>query len=224
MAWLNISSKVIVAPSHLHCRDAILWRDNLNTNASWKRETSAGTAYPIACGPSTPPIHLHGGGVLVRYGAIRDTRARIQTQSLIDDSKCFETVRALRWPDGVGCPTCDSPQVVIRMVANVHHTIIQPLICATIAPGTCVYPDEYDIYARLEPWGYEHKTVCQSAGDYPQDEDGDGVHEVQLRTSRFWPHAYRTVDPRGQDSCFFLDYEKSLSYEGTHVGKHWQRF
>jgi transposase-like protein len=49
--------------------------------------------------------------VLVRHGAIGDTRAMIQIQSLIDDSKCFETVRALRWPDGVGCPTCDSPQV-----------------------------------------------------------------------------------------------------------------
>ena len=35
----------------------------------------------------------------------------IQIQSLIDDTKCFATVRALRWPDGVCCPTCDSPQV-----------------------------------------------------------------------------------------------------------------
>lgn len=40
-----------------------------------------------------------------------DTGAMIHIQSLIDDTKCFETVRALRWPDGVQCPTCDSPQV-----------------------------------------------------------------------------------------------------------------
>jgi transposase-like protein len=66
----------------------------------------------MTCGPSTPHMHLHGGGmILVRHGAIGDTRAMIQIQSLIDDSKCFETVRALRWPDGIGCPTCDSPQV-----------------------------------------------------------------------------------------------------------------
>jgi transposase-like protein len=26
---------------------------------------------------------------------------------LIDDTKCFETVRTLRWPDGVSCPHCD---------------------------------------------------------------------------------------------------------------------
>jgi transposase-like protein len=40
-----------------------------------------------------------------------DTDAMIHIQSLIDDAKCFETVRALRWPDGVRCPTCDSPEV-----------------------------------------------------------------------------------------------------------------
>src|SRR5882724_7936879 len=32
----------------------------------------------------------------------------IHIQSLIDDAKCFETVRTLRWPDGVSCPHCDS--------------------------------------------------------------------------------------------------------------------
>jgi hypothetical protein len=31
----------------------------------------------------------------------------IHLQALIDDAKCFATVRALRWPDGVRCPTCD---------------------------------------------------------------------------------------------------------------------
>jgi transposase-like protein len=32
-------------------------------------------------------------------------------QALIDDAKCFETVRAMRWPDGVGCPGCGSTEV-----------------------------------------------------------------------------------------------------------------
>ena len=31
--------------------------------------------------------------------------------NLIDDAKCFETVRAMRWPQGVACPHCHSPQV-----------------------------------------------------------------------------------------------------------------
>ena len=32
--------------------------------------------------------------------------------NLIDDGKCFETVRSLRWPDGVSCPHCASSQVI----------------------------------------------------------------------------------------------------------------
>ena len=31
--------------------------------------------------------------------------------NLIDDARCFETVRAMRWPQGVTCPHCHSPQV-----------------------------------------------------------------------------------------------------------------
>ena len=31
---------------------------------------------------------------------------------IIDDAKCYEMVRHLRWPDGVRCPHCDSGQVV----------------------------------------------------------------------------------------------------------------
>ena len=37
-----------------------------------------------------------------------DTSAMIHIQSRIDDAKCFETVRTLRWPEGVSCPHCDS--------------------------------------------------------------------------------------------------------------------
>ena len=43
---------------------------------------------------------------------------------------------------------------VIRMLENVQQVTIGPLIRATIAPGTDVYTDEYDIYARLPEWGY----------------------------------------------------------------------
>ncbi len=35
----------------------------------------------------------------------------INIQRLIDDAKCYETVRELRWPDGVRCPHCDSAEV-----------------------------------------------------------------------------------------------------------------
>ena len=49
--------------------------------------------------------------VLVRSRSIGDTGVMIHIQSLIDDAKCFETVRALRWPDGVCCPNCDSFEI-----------------------------------------------------------------------------------------------------------------
>ena len=55
-------------------------------------------------------------------------------------------------------------EVVIRMLENVQQTTIEPLIRATIDPGTHVHTDEYDIYARLREWGYEHSTVCHGRG------------------------------------------------------------
>ena len=39
------------------------------------------------------------------------TGAMINLQSLMDDAKCFATVRDMRWPDGVRCPDCDSPEI-----------------------------------------------------------------------------------------------------------------
>jgi transposase-like protein len=38
----------------------------------------------------------------------------IQIHALIDDDKCFEAVRGLRWPNGVRCPHCDASKIVKR--------------------------------------------------------------------------------------------------------------
>src|SRR5947209_18601062 len=35
----------------------------------------------------------------------------VNIQALIDDAKCFETVRAMRRPDGVRCPGCGTAEV-----------------------------------------------------------------------------------------------------------------
>lgn len=35
----------------------------------------------------------------------------LHIQSLIDDAKCFTTVRALRWPEGLCCPRWDSVEM-----------------------------------------------------------------------------------------------------------------
>jgi transposase-like protein len=68
------------------------------------------------------------------------------------------------------------------MLANVRQTPIRPVITATIAPGSLVHTDEYHAYARLEAWGYQHKTVCHAQGEYARDEDGDGFCEVHVNT------------------------------------------
>ncbi|MDP3361588.1 MAG: transposase, partial [Methylobacter sp.] len=35
----------------------------------------------------------------------------ITIHQLLDNAKCFETVRALRWPEAVNCPHCGSDQI-----------------------------------------------------------------------------------------------------------------
>jgi len=78
-------------------------------------------------------------------------------------------------------------EVVIKMLANVQQKTIKPIIQATVSAGTLIYTDEYDIYARLEEWGYTHKSVCHSAGEYARDEDDDGFCEVHVNTMEgFW--------------------------------------
>ena len=78
-------------------------------------------------------------------------------------------------------------QVVLRVLENVQQTTIQPIIEKFIKPGTLVNTDEYNIYSRLTEWGYEHKSVCHSIGEYARDEDGDGFCEVHVNTMEgFW--------------------------------------
>jgi transposase len=75
------------------------------------------------------------------------------------------------------------------MLANLQQATIKPIIRDTVAPGTLVHTDEYDIYARLPAWGYRHKTVCHAHGEYARDEDGDGdgFCEVHVNTIEgFW--------------------------------------
>jgi transposase len=86
--------------------------------------------------------------------------------------------------------------VVIRMLENVEQATIGPLIKRTITEGSTVYTDEYDIYARLEEWGYGHETVCHAAGEYARD----GFCEVHVNTLegfwsllRSWLRAHRGI-------------------------------
>src|SRR4051812_13106502 len=91
-------------------------------------------------------------------------------------------------------------QVVVRMLADVQQVTIRPVIEGSVAAGALVHTDEYDIYARLEEWGYGHKTVCHARGEYARDDDGDGFCEVHVNTAegvwsllRSWLRPHRGV-------------------------------
>jgi transposase len=100
--------------------------------------------------------------------------------------------RRLRGAPGRGTLAKDKPpilgliqrggQVVMRMLADVQQKTIQPIITKTVAKGTLIHTDEYDIYGRLPSWGYRHKAVCHASGEYARDEDGDGFCEVHVNT------------------------------------------
>ena len=78
-------------------------------------------------------------------------------------------------------------EVVIKMLANVKKTTIEPIIKATVADKSLIFTDEYGIYNGVKAMGYEHKTVCYSDFEYAGDEDGDGFHEVHVNTMEgFW--------------------------------------
>ena len=38
----------------------------------------------------------------------------IHIQNLVDDAKCYQVIREVRWPQGVTCPECGSAQVTKR--------------------------------------------------------------------------------------------------------------
>jgi transposase len=86
------------------------------------------------------------------------------------------------------------------MLANVQQATIRPVIEASVAEGSLIHTDEYDAYARLEAWGYGHKTVCHARGEYARDEDGDGFCEVHVNTAeglwsllRSWLRPHRGI-------------------------------
>ena len=39
---------------------------------------------------------------------------QVNIKNLIDDVQCYQTVRDLRWPDGIDCPSCESTHVIKR--------------------------------------------------------------------------------------------------------------
>ncbi len=69
------------------------------------------------------------------------------------------------------------------MLANVRQSTIEPVITGTVAQGSLVHTDEYNVYTRLPAWGYRHKTVCHARGEYARDEASDYPHFACIRSA-----------------------------------------
>lgn len=59
-----------------------------------------------------------------------------------------------------------------------------------------MHTNECNVYACLPTWGYQHKTVCHSRGEYVRDEDGDSFCEVHVNTIEgFWSLLHSWLRP-----------------------------
>lgn len=53
----------------------------------------------------------------------------IQIKNLIDDQKCYEVVRELRWAEGITCPKCKSKNITKRGFHS-HQAFRQRYACS----------------------------------------------------------------------------------------------
>ena len=89
-------------------------------------------------------------------------------------------------------------QVVINMMANVKQKTIEPFIKNTIVAGTLVYTDEYGIYARLQSWGYGHKSVNHGRGEVTVQIVKTGITPPLATSDRFRGAKTEPRHPAGQ--------------------------
>ena len=54
----------------------------------------------------------------------------VNLPTLIDDAKCYEVVRQLRWPTGIQCPACGASDIVKRG-KHTHQIHRQRYVCRT---------------------------------------------------------------------------------------------
>lgn len=174
---LNLSNRQIAQELDLHDDDVQVMTTVLRAGVDKKSpellqgEVECDEVYLVA-GHKGPPEAVQGQG---RWGRRRRLKGARGRGTLAKDK-----------PPVVGM-IARGGAVVIRMLANVQQATIAPLIRSTIARGTTVYTDEYDLYSRLPDWGYTRKSVNHSHGEYARDEDGDGFCEVHVNTIEgFW--------------------------------------
>lgn len=118
--------------------------------------------------------------------------------------------RRLKGHRGRGTSASEKPPVlglvqrdgslILRALDNVQQATIRPVILHSVQQGSLIYTDEYNIYDRLEQWGFRRKSVCHAQGEYARDEDEDGFCEVHVNTQegiwsvlRSWLRPHRGV-------------------------------
>lgn len=126
--------------------------------------------------------------------------------------------RRLKGRRGRGTAASDKPPVlgmvqrggpvVLVVLPNIQQTTIKPHLTTHIVPGSEVHTDELSVYFRLKRWGYQHKTINHSRGEYARDDDGDGVYEVHVNTMEgVWSLLRSWLRPhRGISQKFLPDY------------------
>ncbi|CAN5890584.1 hypothetical protein BH23PLA1_BH23PLA1_37080 [soil metagenome] len=77
----------------------------------------------------------------------------VNIQDLFDDAKCYQTVRDMRWPDGVTCPHCSSASVIKdgRDDTEPHRQRYTHAGAAADASTTSPTPSSPAITSRCEP-------------------------------------------------------------------------
>ena len=149
-----------------------------------QRLTRAGMAWTTAGGPvmlAVRVIGLRGGWDAVHGRYVASQPMPVTPVEIVEGThrgqQAAEVVGMERlYPGGRGTMEKERPpvfgmierggQVVINLLANVKQKTIEPLIKDTIDAGTLVYTDEYSIYARLQSWGYDHKSVNHGRGEF----------------------------------------------------------
>ena len=112
--------------------------------------------------------------------------------------------------------------VIMRVLANVRQTSIEPIVERFVRKGSSVFTDEYDIYSHLTSFGYVHSSVCHSQREYARDDDGDGVREVHTNSIegvwsllRSWLMPHRGVSQeRLQNYLSFFQYAHNTRKRG----------
>jgi hypothetical protein len=90
--------------------------------------------------------------------------------NLVNDAKRYESVRQIRWPDGVRCVWRQSDQVRRR---GLHQRQRER--------------QRYYCKACDSDFDDGHKTVCHNEHEFASDEDGDSFCEVHVSTIEgFW--------------------------------------